>query len=262
MTHDPEAGPPDEPTCAGFGTAVGWNARFKQLIAHGTTALSVTFDLPTRTGHDSDTPAARGEVGRAGVAVDSIDDMRVLFGGIPLGEVSTSMTADAPAAVLLLLYQLVAEEQGVAADRLTGAIRNGVPWGPYIFPPEPSLRLSDDLFGYCRAEIPGWRTITVPRTDPGGPEPYEPFHVDPSVGTQQAERLCKLRAWREQSQVDAALARLRKAALGADNVLYPMKDALLARATVGEVCGALRAVWGTSARRSGPTPVLTAGTAS
>ncbi|MEU5047302.1 methylmalonyl-CoA mutase family protein, partial [Streptomyces griseorubiginosus] len=103
---------------AGFGTATESNARYKQLIANGTMGLSVAFDLPTQMGHDSDAAIAHGEVGKVGVAIDSIDDMRVLFGGIPLGEVSTSMTINAPAAVLLLLYQLVAEEQGVPADRL------------------------------------------------------------------------------------------------------------------------------------------------
>ncbi|WP_324786251.1 acyl-CoA mutase large subunit family protein [Streptomyces sp. H51] len=462
---------------AGFGTAVESNARYRQLIANGTTGLSVAFDLPTQMGHDSDAPIAHGEVGKVGVAIDSIDDMRVLFGGIPLDKVSTSMTINAPAAVLLLLYQLVAEEQGVSADRLTGTIQNDVlkeyiARGTYIFPPKPSLRLMADIFKYCKAEIPKWNTISIsgyhmaeagaspvqeiaftladgieyvrtavaagmdvddfaPRlsfffvarttlleevakfraarriwarvmkeefgaknpkslmlrfhtqtagvqltaqqpevnlvrvsvqalaavlggtqslhtnsfdeaialptdksarlalrtqqvlayesdvtatVDPfagsyviesmtdaveagarelmakvaeaGGAvaaiergfqkeeiernayriaqetdsgervvvgvnrfqldeeEPYEPLRVDPAIERQQAERLCKLRAWREQSQVDAALAQLKKAAAGDDNVLYPMKEALCARATVGEVCDALREVWG------------------
>ncbi|MYT76024.1 MULTISPECIES: methylmalonyl-CoA mutase family protein, partial [unclassified Streptomyces] len=116
---------PRGPVHAGCGTATEANARYRRLIANGATWLSVTFDLPTRLGHDSDDPIACGEVGRDGVAIDSIDDMRVLFGGIPLGGVSTSMTVDAPAAPLLVLYHLVAEEQGVAADRLSGALRNG-----------------------------------------------------------------------------------------------------------------------------------------
>ncbi|MET8683933.1 methylmalonyl-CoA mutase family protein [Streptomyces sp. NPDC004732] len=151
---------------AGFGTAAESNARYRQLIEHGTTGLSVAFDLPTQMGHDSDAPIASGEVGKVGVAVDSIDDMRVLFGGIPLDEVSTSMTINAPAALLLLLYQLVAEEQGIAADRLTGTIQNDVlkeyiARGTYIFPPQPSLRLVADTFRYCRAELPKWNTISI-----------------------------------------------------------------------------------------------------
>ncbi|MFF4956691.1 acyl-CoA mutase large subunit family protein [Streptomyces sp. NPDC001222] len=463
---------------AGFGTATESNARYKQLIANGTTGLSVAFDLPTQMGHDSDAPIAHGEVGKVGVAIDSVDDMRVLFGGIPLDKVSTSMTINAPAALLLLLYQLVAEEQGVPAEKLTGTIQNDVlkeyiARGTYIFPPKPSLRLIADIFKYCRAEIPKWNTISIsgyhmaeagaspaqeiaftladgieyvrtavaagmdvddfaPRlsfffvarttileevakfraarriwarvmreefgarnpkslmlrfhtqtagvqltaqqpevnlvrvavqglgavlggtqslhtnsfdeaialptdksarlalrtqqvlayetdvtatVDPfagsyviekmtddveaaalelmrkvedlGGAvpaiehgfqkreiernayriaqetdagervvvgvnrfqldeeEPYEPLRVDPAIEARQAERLARLRAERDQQTVDAALASLRKAAAGEDNVLYPMKDALKARATVGEVCNALREVWGT-----------------
>ncbi|MEE1939397.1 methylmalonyl-CoA mutase family protein [Streptomyces sp. TRM 70361] len=462
---------------AGFGTATESNARYKQLIANGTMGLSVAFDLPTQMGHDSDAPIASGEVGKVGVAIDSIEDMRVLFDGIPLGEVSTSMTINAPAAVLLLLYQLVAEEQGVPAAKLTGTIQNDVlkeyiARGTYIFPPKPSLRLISDIFRYCRAEIPRWNTISIsgyhmaeagatpaqeiaftladgieyvrtavaagmdvddfaPRlsfffvarttileevakfraarriwarvmretfgarnpksmmlrfhtqtagvqltaqqpevnlvrvavqglaavlggtqslhtnsydeaialptdksarlalrtqqvlahetdvtatVDPfagsyvvermtdeieelateligkveelGGAvaaiehgyqkgeiersayriaqetdsgervvvgvnrfqldeeEPYEPLRVDPAIEAQQAERLARLRAERDQPAVDAALAGLRKAAEGGDNVLYPMKEALRERATVGEVCNTLREVWG------------------
>ncbi|MFE0625457.1 methylmalonyl-CoA mutase [Streptomyces sp. NPDC058864] len=151
---------------AGFGTAAESNARYRQLIAHGTTGLSVAFDLPTQMGHDSDAPLAHGEVGKVGVAVDSVEDMRVLFDGIPLDRVSTSMTINAPAALLLLMYQLVGEEQGVPADRLTGTIQNDVlkeyiARGTYIFPPKPSLRLVADLFRYCRAEIPRWNTISI-----------------------------------------------------------------------------------------------------
>ncbi|MFG2891874.1 methylmalonyl-CoA mutase [Streptomyces sp. NPDC048248] len=151
---------------AGFGTARESSARYRQLIAHGTTGLSVAFDLPTQMGHDSDAPIAAGEVGKVGVAIDSIEDMRLLFGGIPLGEVSTSMTINAPAALLLLLYQLVAEEQGVTPDRLTGTIQNDVlkeyiARGTYIFPPKPSLRLIADIFKYCRAEIPKWNSISI-----------------------------------------------------------------------------------------------------
>ncbi|WP_046729779.1 acyl-CoA mutase large subunit family protein [Streptomyces humi] len=151
---------------AGFGTAAESNARYRQLIAHGTTGLSVAFDLPTQMGHDSDAPLAHGEVGKVGVAVDSVEDMRVLFDRIPLDRVSTSMTINAPAAVLLLLYQLVAEEQGVAAAALTGTVQNDVlkeyiARGTYIFPPQPSLRLTADVFRYCRAEIPRWNTISI-----------------------------------------------------------------------------------------------------
>ncbi|PJE93913.1 methylmalonyl-CoA mutase, partial [Streptomyces carminius] len=462
---------------AGFGTATESNARYKQLIANGTMGLSVAFDLPTQMGHDSDAPIASGEVGKVGVAIDSIEDMRVLFDGIPLGEVSTSMTINAPAAVLLLLYQLVAEEQGVPAAKLTGTIQNDVlkeyiARGTYIFPPRPSLRLISDIFKYCRAEIPRWNTISIsgyhmaeagatpaqeiaftladgieyvrtavaagmdvddfaprlsfffvarttileevakfraarriwarvmretfgaknPRSlmlrfhtqtagvqltaqqpevnlvrvavqglgavlggtqslhtnsydeaialptdksarlalrtqqvlahetdvtatvDPfagsyvvermtdeieelvtgligkveelGGAvaaiehgyqkgeiersayriaqetdsgervvvgvnrfqldeeEPYEPLRVDPAIEAQQAERLAKLRAWRDQARVDESLVLLRKAAEGSDNVLYPMREALRERATVGEVCNTLREVWG------------------
>ncbi|MGY0071805.1 acyl-CoA mutase large subunit family protein (plasmid) [Streptomyces sp. QTS137] len=463
---------------AGFGTATESNARYKQLIANGTMGLSVAFDLPTQMGHDSDAPIASGEVGKVGVAIDSVDDMRVLFGGIPLDKVSTSMTINAPASLLLLLYQLVAEEQGVGADQLTGTIQNDVlkeyiARGTYIFPPKPSLRLIADIFKYCKAEIPKWNTISIsgyhmaeagaspaqeiaftladgieyvrtavaagmdvdgfaPRlsfffvarttileevakfraarriwarvmkeefgaknpkslmlrfhtqtagvqltaqqpevnlvrvavqglgavlggtqslhtnsfdeaialptdksarlalrtqqvlayetdvtatVDPfagsyvvekmtddleaeivalidrteqlGGAvraiehgfqkseiernayrisqetdsgervvvgvnrfqldeeEPYEPLRVDPAIEAQQAERLARLRAERDQQAVDTALAALKKAAEGEDNVLYPMKDALRARATVGEVCNALREIWGT-----------------
>ncbi|MYZ38195.1 MULTISPECIES: methylmalonyl-CoA mutase family protein [unclassified Streptomyces] len=151
---------------AGFGTAAESNARYRQLIAHGTTGLSVAFDLPTQMGYDSDAPIASGEVGKVGVAIDSADDMRTLFDGIPLGQVSTSMTINAPAALLLLLYQLVAEEQGVPAAALTGTVQNDVlkeyiARGTYIFPPKPSLRLTADIFRYCRAELPRWNTISI-----------------------------------------------------------------------------------------------------
>jgi methylmalonyl-CoA mutase, N-terminal domain len=151
---------------AGFGTAAESNARYRQLLAAGTTGLSVAFDLPTQMGYDSDHPLAHGEVGKVGVAIDSIDDMRVLFNDIPLGEVSTSMTINSPAAVLLLLYQLVAEEQGVSADQLNGTIQNDVlkeyiARGTYIYPPKQSLRLITDIFTYCSREIPRWNTISI-----------------------------------------------------------------------------------------------------
>jgi methylmalonyl-CoA mutase N-terminal domain/subunit len=151
---------------AGFGTAAESNARYRSLLAHGTTGLSVAFDLPTQMGYDSDARIAHGEVGKVGVAIDSIDDMRLLFDNIPLDQVSTSMTINAPAALLLLLYQLVAEEQGVSGDRISGTIQNDIlkeyiARGTYIFPPKPSLRLVSDTFGYCRSEIPKWNTISI-----------------------------------------------------------------------------------------------------
>ncbi|ESQ01564.1 Methylmalonyl-CoA mutase large subunit [Streptomyces sp. ADI96-15] len=442
----------------GFGTAAESNARYKQLIADGTNALSVAFDRPTQMGHDSDAPIASGEVGKGGVAIDSLDDMRVLFGGIPLGQVSTYLTINAPAAPLLLLYQLVAEEQGVPAGRLTGTIQNDIlneyiSCGTYIFPPEPSLRLTSDIFQYCQAEMPQWNTISISghymaeagatpeqeiaftlangieyirtalasgmniddfaprisffvarvtlleevakyraahriwahvikdrfgavkpksqmlrfhrqtagvqvaavlggaqslrtnsfdeavalttdksarrwtqqvlahevdatsavgpftgsyviekltddieaaalvlmhrieelggaagairegyqkreiegsarrvalqaeageRVDSGvnryrtdGEELFEPPRVDPVRERQQAERIAKLRAWRLQERVDEGISRMQKTAQGTGNVLNPMKDALAAGATIGEVCNALRQVWGT-----------------
>jgi methylmalonyl-CoA mutase, N-terminal domain len=151
---------------AGFGTAAESNARYHQLLAHGTMGLSVAFDLPTQMGYDSDDPIAHGEVGKVGVAVDSIDDMRRLFDGIPLDKVSTSMTINAPGSVLLLLYQLIAEEQGVPGTALSGTIQNDIlkeyiARGTYIFPPKPSLRLVADTFAYCRTEIPKWNTISI-----------------------------------------------------------------------------------------------------
>ena len=151
---------------AGFGTATESNERYHALIGAGTTGLSVAFDLPTQMGFDSDDSIASGEVGKVGVAIDSVDDMRRLFDGIPLDQVTTSMTINAPASVLLLLYQLVAEEQGIPGDKLGGTIQNDVlkeyiARGTYIFPPKPSLRLVTDTFLYCRAEIPKWNTISI-----------------------------------------------------------------------------------------------------
>jgi methylmalonyl-CoA mutase, N-terminal domain len=151
---------------AGFSTAADSNRRYHQLIAAGTTGLSVAFDLPTQMGFDSDAPQARGEVGKVGVAIDSAEDMRVLLHGIPLDSVSTSMTINAPAAVLLLLYQIVAAEQGTSAGKLTGTIQNDIlkeyiARGTYIYPPQPSLRLVADTFAYCRREIPSWNTISI-----------------------------------------------------------------------------------------------------
>jgi methylmalonyl-CoA mutase, N-terminal domain len=151
---------------AGFGTARESNERYHRLVEAGSTGLSVAFDLPTQMGYDSDDSVAHGEVGKVGVAIDSVDDMRLLFDGIPLDQVSTSMTINAPASLLLLLYQLVGEEQGVSSGALTGTIQNDIlkeyiARGTYIFPPQPSLRLVTDVFRYCRAEIPKWNTISI-----------------------------------------------------------------------------------------------------
>jgi methylmalonyl-CoA mutase, N-terminal domain len=151
---------------AGFASAEETNARFRYLLDRGQTGLSVAFDLPTQLGYDSDDPRAVGEVGRTGVAIDSIADMELLFDRIPLGEVSTSMTINAPAALLLLLYELVAEEQGVAPDALRGTVQNDIlkeyiARGNYIFPPRPSMRITTDLFAYCHERIPRWNTISI-----------------------------------------------------------------------------------------------------
>ncbi|MEE6259599.1 acyl-CoA mutase large subunit family protein [Plantactinospora sonchi] len=151
---------------AGFGTAAESNARYHQLLNAGTMGLSVAFDLPTQMGYDSDHPIAHGEVGKVGVAIDSIEDMRTLFAGIPLDKVSTSMTINAPGSVLLLLYQLVAEESGVPGTALNGTIQNDIlkeyiARGTYIFPPKPSLRLVADTFAYCREDVPKWNTISI-----------------------------------------------------------------------------------------------------
>jgi methylmalonyl-CoA mutase, N-terminal domain len=151
---------------AGFGTAQESNERYRHLVAQGTGGLSVAFDLPTQMGYDSDDPVASGEVGKVGVAIDSLEDMRVLFDSIPLGDVSTSMTINAPAALLLLMYQLVAEEQGVPKEKITGTIQNDVlkeyiARGTYIYPPAHSLRLITDIFAYCKTALPRWNTISI-----------------------------------------------------------------------------------------------------
>src|SRR4051794_7798263 len=151
---------------AGYATAKETNERFRYLIEHGSTGLSMAFDLPTQLGRDSDDPLCAGEVGRTGVAIDTIEDMRRVFDQIPLGEVSTSMTINAPAAVLLLLYELVGEEQGVPAEELRGTTQNDVlkeyiARGNFIYPPGPAMRLTTDLFSYCRERIPKWNTISI-----------------------------------------------------------------------------------------------------
>lgn len=151
---------------AGFATAQQTNERFHYLLKRGQTGLSVAFDLPTQLGLDSDDPRALGEVGRTGVAIDSIDDMRILFAGIPLAEVSTSMTINAPSALLLLMYDIVSEEQGAPARSIRGTIQNDilkeyVARGNYIFPPQQSLRLTTDIFSWCAEHAPNFNTISI-----------------------------------------------------------------------------------------------------
>lgn len=151
---------------AGFATAEESNARYKYLLSQGTTGLSVAFDLPTQIGLDSDDPLASGEVGKVGVAIDSLDDMMTLLDGIPLDQVSTSMTINSTASTLLCLYLAVARKQGVAFDKVNGTIQNDIlkeyiARGTYIYPPKPSLRLITDTFAYCAAEVPNWNTISI-----------------------------------------------------------------------------------------------------
>ena len=151
---------------AGYASAKESNERYKYLLKNGSTGLSMAFDLPTQLGLDSDDPRSLGEVGRTGVAIDTLDDMRTAFDGIPLDEVSTSMTINAPAAVLLLLYELVAEEQGVESQQLRGTVQNDIlkeyiARGNFIYPPEPSMRLTTDLFAYCKENIPKWNTVSI-----------------------------------------------------------------------------------------------------
>jgi methylmalonyl-CoA mutase N-terminal domain/subunit len=151
---------------AGYASAKESNERYRYLLQHGSTGLSMAFDLPTQLGLDSDDPRCLGEVGRTGVAIDTIEDMRIAFEGIPLDQVSTSMTINAPAAVLLLLYELVGEEQGVPAEQLRGTTQNDIlkeyiARGNFIYPPEGALRLTTDLFAYCNERVPKWNTISI-----------------------------------------------------------------------------------------------------
>jgi len=151
---------------AGYGTAAESNRRFRYLLEQGQTGLSVAFDLPTQIGMDSDHPQARGEVGRAGVAIDSLEDMEELFAGIPLDRVSTSMTINATAAILLALYVAVAKRQGIAPHKLSGTVQNDIlkeymARGTYIYPPRPALRLVTDIFAYCKEHLPEWNTISI-----------------------------------------------------------------------------------------------------
>lgn len=151
---------------AGFGSAEETNERFRYLLEQGQTGLSTAFDLPTQIGYDADDPMSRGEVGKVGVSISSLADMETLFQGIPLDKVSTSMTINAPAAILLAMYIVVAEKQGVSPDKLTGTIQNDilkeyVARGTYIYPPQPSMRLITNIFEYCAEHVPNWNTISI-----------------------------------------------------------------------------------------------------
>src|SRR5215813_3230645 len=151
---------------AGFGTAAESNRRYRYLLERGTTGLSVAFDLPTQIGYDSDDPHAAGEVGRVGVAIDSLEDMEALLEGIPLDRVSTSMTINATAVILLALYVAVARRRGISEESLSGTVQNDilkeyVARGTYIYPPRASLRLVTDIFAYCAREVPKWNTISI-----------------------------------------------------------------------------------------------------
>jgi methylmalonyl-CoA mutase, N-terminal domain len=151
---------------AGYATATETNVRYRYLLEHGSTGLSMAFDLPTQLGRDSDDPRCLGEVGRTGVAIDSIEDMRTCFDQIPLDQVSTSMTINAPAAILLLLYELVGEEQGVPSEKLRGTVQNDIlkeyaARGNFIYPPEGAMRLTTDIFAYCHEHVPKWNTISI-----------------------------------------------------------------------------------------------------
>ncbi len=152
---------------SGFGDAASTNERFKFLLSAGQTGLSCAFDLPTQMGYDSDHPRAEGEVGKVGVAIDTLEDMRTLLGGLPLDKVTTSMTINSTAAVLLLLYELVAEEQGVAADKIGGGtiqndlLKEYIARGTYVYPPRESMRIITDIFAYCNERIPRWNTISI-----------------------------------------------------------------------------------------------------
>ncbi|HEX6326799.1 MAG TPA: methylmalonyl-CoA mutase family protein [Jiangellaceae bacterium] len=214
---------------AGFGTAAESNRRYHQLVAAGTGGLSVAFDLPTQMGYDSDAPVAHGEVGKVGVAIDSVEDMRVLFDGIPLDRVSTSMTINAPAAVLLLLYQLVAAEHGVPADALTGTVQNDVlkeyiARGTYIYPPAASLRLTSDIFAYCRRELPRYNTISI-----------SGYHMAEAGATPAQEVAFTLANARE--YVRAALS----AGLGVDEFAPRLSFFFVARTTLLEEVAKFRA---------------------
>jgi methylmalonyl-CoA mutase N-terminal domain/subunit len=151
---------------AGFGSAESTNQRFKFLLEAGQTGLSCAFDLPTQMGYDSDHARSEGEIGKVGVAIDTLEDMRMLLKDLPLDKVSTSMTINSTAAVLLLMYELVAEEQGVPSSAISGTIQNDllkeyIARGTYVYPPRPSMRIITDIFAYCAQNIPKWNTISI-----------------------------------------------------------------------------------------------------
>jgi methylmalonyl-CoA mutase N-terminal domain/subunit len=214
---------------AGFGTAKESNERYHELVAAGTGGLSVAFDLPTQMGYDSDEPPAHGEVGKVGVAIDSVEDMTVLLRGLPLGAISTSMTINAPAATLLLMYQLVAADQGVPGGALTGTIQNDVlkeyvARGTYIYPPAASLRLTSDIFAYCRREIPRWNTISI-----------SGYHMA-EAGATPAQEIAFTFA-NAKAYVQAALA----AGLGVDDFAPRLSFFFVARTTILEEVAKFRA---------------------
>jgi methylmalonyl-CoA mutase N-terminal domain/subunit len=224
---------------AGYGTAAESNARYRSLVDAGTQGLSVAFDLPTQLGLDSDDPAALGEVGRVGVAIDSLADMRELFAGIDLGAVSTSMTINAPAVVLLLLYELVAEEHGVPADRLSGTIQNDVlkeyiARGTYIYPPGPSMRLVAETLAYCHRRLPRWNGISV-----------SGYHMAEAGATPVQEVAFTL------ANAIAYVEAAREAGLSADDVCPRLSFFFVARTTLLEEVAKFRAarrVWARIAR--------------
>ncbi len=151
---------------AGFGSAEESNRRYKYLLASGTTGLSIAFDLPTQIGYDSDHPMAAGEVGRVGVAIDSLEDFDVLFDGIEMSKISTSMTINATASILLALYVAKAKKQGADLKKLSGTVQNDIlkeyaARGTYIYPPSQSMRIVTDIFRWCAAELPSWNTISI-----------------------------------------------------------------------------------------------------
>jgi methylmalonyl-CoA mutase N-terminal domain/subunit len=214
---------------AGFATAAESNARYKYLLSQGQTGLSVAFDLPTQMGYDSDNELAAGEVGKVGVAIDSLADMRRLFDDIPLDEVSTSMTINAPASILLLLYELVGEEQGVSSDKLRGTIQNDVlkeyiARGTYIFPPAPSLRIITDTFAYCAKHLPNFNTISI-----------SGYHMGEAGGTAVQEVAFTLADGI--AYVDAAM----QAGLGVDDFAPRLSFFWVARSTLLEEIAKFRA---------------------